>query len=225
LNPLAVGFYSIAVALAEGMWLISRSVATVLFPKLASETDSESLKLFTSVVCRHVLIIAFSAAVILYFFSQWLIALLYSESFLDSIQPFRILLIGAVAVSAHSVLVYFFMATGRPMLVSYITGISLILNIILNVIWIPHWGIVGAAWATTVSYSALFIISLFVYSRISGSAMKDSVIPQKSDFQYYYGLAVSMKLIAAARMRFHQASPSENPQEAPLGHVENGRDP
>jgi O-antigen/teichoic acid export membrane protein len=111
------------------------------------------------------------------------------------------------------------------MLVSYITGISLILNIILNVIWIPHWGIVGAAWATTVSYSALFIISLFVYSRISGSAMKDSVIPQKSDFQYYYGLAVSMKLIAAARMRFHQASPSENPQEAPLGHVENGRDP
>jgi O-antigen/teichoic acid export membrane protein len=193
LNPFAVGLYSVAVALAEGMWLISRSVGTVLFPKLASETNSESLKQFTPLVCRHVLIVAFSVAVLLYFFGQWLIVLLYSEIFLGSIPPFRILLIGAVAVSGHSVLVYFLMASGRPMLVSYITGISLILNIILNVIWIPHWGIVGAAWATTVSYSAMFMISLFVYSKISGNAMKNSIIPRKSDFQYYYDLVVSIK--------------------------------
>jgi len=224
LNPFAVGLYSVAVALAEGMWLISRSVGTVLFPKLASEKDSESLKQFTPLVCRHVLIIVFSVAVLLYFLSQWLIALLYSETFLGSIQPFRILLIGAVAVSGHSVLVYFLMAAGRPMLVSYITGISVILNIILNVILIPHWGIIGAAWATTVSYSAMFMISLFVYSRISGTAVKDSVIPQKSDFQYYYGLVVSIKLIVAARMCFHQGSLTENPKKAPFGHAGNGRD-
>jgi O-antigen/teichoic acid export membrane protein len=207
LNPFAVGLYSVAVALAEGMWLISRSVGTVLFPKLASERDSESLKLFTPLVCRHVLIIAFSVAVLLFFFGHWLIVLLYSETFLGSIQPFRILLIGAVAVSGHSVLVYFLMATGRPMLVSYITGISLILNIILNVIWIPHWGIIGAAWATTVSYSAMFMISLFVYSKISGNAMKDTVIPQKSDFQNYANLVLSIKLVISGKTRFHQDSP------------------
>jgi Na+-driven multidrug efflux pump len=126
---------------------------------------------------------------------------------LGSIQPFRILLIGAVAVSGHSVLVYFLMATGRPMLVSYITGISLILNIILNVIWIPHWGIIGAAWATTVSYSAMFMISLFVYSKISGNAMKDTVIPQKSDFQNYANLVLSIKLVISGKTRFHQDSP------------------
>jgi hypothetical protein len=68
------------------------------------------------------------------------------------------------------------------------------------------------------------MISLFVYSKISGNAMKDSVIPRKSDFQYYYDLVVSIKSIVAVTMRFHQGSPAENPQKASFGHVENGRD-
>lgn len=195
LNPLAVGFYSIAVALAEGMWLISRSVGTVLFPKVASETDPESLKRFTPLVCRNVLLVALLVAILLFVFSHWLVVLLYSEAFLESIQPFRILLIGATAVCGHGVLVHDLMARGRPMLVSYTAGTSLVLNIILNIIWIPIWGITGAAWATTVSYSAMFIITVFIYGKISGNKIKDIILPQKSDFQYYKNLLLSIKAI------------------------------
>ena len=194
-NPLAVGFYSVAVALAEGMWLISRSVSTVLFPKVASETDADSLKQFTPLVCRNVLLVALLVAILLFVLSHWLVVLLYSETFLESIQPFRILLIGAVAVCGYSILANDLMARGRPMLVSYISGVSLVLNIILNIIWIPKWGIMGAAWATAVSYSVMFIITVFVYGRISGNEIKDIILPQKSDFQYYKNLLLSIKLI------------------------------
>ena len=195
LNPVAVGFYSVAVALAEGMWLIHRSVGTVLFPKLASETDSESLKQFTPLVCRNVLLVALVAAVLLFAFSHWVVVLLYSETFLESIQPFRILLVGAVAVCGHSILANDLMARGKPMLLSHIGVVSLALNIILNIIWIPQWGIIGAAWATTVSYSAMFIITVLVYGKISGNKIKDVILPQKSDFQYYKNLLLSIKLI------------------------------
>jgi len=193
LNPSAVGLFSVAVGIAEGMWLISESVGTVLFPKIASETNPDSLKRFTPLVCRNVLLVALIVAVLLIVFSHWLIVLLYSDSFLESVQPFRILLIGALAVCGHGVLVNDLMARGKPILVSYIAGIPLILNIILNVLWVPRWGITGAAWATTVSYSIMFIITVLVYSKISGNKIIDIILPHKSDLQYYQNLFGRLK--------------------------------
>ena len=195
LNPLAVGFYSVAVALSEGMRLIPRSVGTVLFPKVASETDPESLKKFTPLVGRNVLLATLLVAILLFVFSHWLVVLLYSQAFLESIQPFRILLIGAPAFCGHTVLIHDLMARGKPMLVSCISGISLVLNIILNILWIPMLGIIGAAWATAISYSVMFMITIFIYGRISGNKIKDIIIPQKSDFQYYKNLLLSIKLV------------------------------
>lgn len=195
LNPAAVGLYSAAVGIAEGMWLISRSASTVLFPRVASETDPRSLKQFTPLVCRNVLLVALILVVVLIVFSRWLIVLLYSEAFLESVQPFRILLIGTFVACGHGVLVNDLMARGRPMLVSYIAGVPLILNIILNIFWIPLWGISGAAWATTVSYSIMFIITIFIYGKISGNKIKDIILPQKSDFKYYGNLLRGLKLL------------------------------
>lgn len=193
LNPVAVGFYSIAVGIAEGMWLISRSVGTVLLPKVAAETDPESLKRFTPIVCRNVLLLAVSLAILLFILSQWLVVWLYSEAFLESIQPLRILLVGAAAYCGHGVLVHDLMARGKPLLVSYIAGISLIFNIILNVLWIPMWGIAGAAWATTISYSVMFACTVYMYGRISGNKISEIIFPRKSDFQYYYNALLMVK--------------------------------
>jgi len=185
LNPSAVGYFSVAVGIAEGMWLISRSAGTVLFPKIASETDPDSLKRFTPLVCRNVLLVALIVAVLLIVFSRWLVILLYSEAFFESIQPLRILLLGALAVCGHAVLSNDLMARGKPLLVSYISGIPLILNVVLNIFWIPMWGIAGAAWATTVSYLLMFIITVLVYRKLSGNKIVDILLPHKSDFQYY----------------------------------------
>jgi O-antigen/teichoic acid export membrane protein len=201
LNPLAAGFYSIAVGISEGMWLISRSVGTVLFPKVAAETDSETLKSFTPLVCRNVLLVTIILAVVLLIFSHWIVVWLYSEEFLDSIQPFRILLIGSTAYCGYSVLAYDLMARGKPMLISYIAGASLVLNIILNVIWIPLWGISGAAWATSVSYTAMLVIAIFVYCRISGNKVWDVIIPHKADFRYYKNLLSSFKSLLFPKER------------------------
>jgi O-antigen/teichoic acid export membrane protein len=201
LNPLAAGFYSIAVGISEGMWLISRSVGTVLFPKVAAETDPETLKSFTPLVCRNVLLVAIMLAVVLLIFSHWIVVWLYSEEFLASIQPLRILLIGSTAYCGYSVLAYDFMARGKPMLISYIAGASLVLNIILNAIWIPIWGISGAAWATSVSYTAMFIITIYIYGRVSGNKVWDVIIPRKADFRYYKNLLSSLKSLLLPKER------------------------
>jgi len=188
LNPIAVGFYSVAVVISEGIWLVSQSAGTVLFPRVSSETDKKRLKEFTPAVCRNVLFITALGSILLFFLSRWLIILLYSEKFLDSVLPFQILLIGTVTISGWRILVNDLYGRGRPELNIYISLFSVILNIILNVIWIPEYGIAGAAWATSISYTFAFVSITIVYSRISGNGINDIIFVKRSDFNFYRNL-------------------------------------
>jgi len=193
LNPLAVGFYYVAVRLAESIWLVSQSAATILFPKVAAETDGQRLKHFTPLVCRNILFITFLIAIILFIFSNFLITVFYSEEFSDSVRPFQILLIGTLFIAGWTILANDIGGRGKPMINTYVSAFSVVLNIILNIVWIPKWGIEGAALATAVSYFAVFIITVFVYTRISGNRMIDVIFPQKSDLALYKSIFLFLR--------------------------------
>ncbi|UCD84847.1 MAG: flippase [Deltaproteobacteria bacterium] len=192
LNPLAVGFYSIAVALAEKIWLVSQSAGLVLFPRVSSETDEKRLKELTPVVCRNVLLITSMGALFLFFLGRMLIIMFYSERFSDSVWPLQILLIGAVTMGGWRILANDLYGRGKPELNIYISLISTVLNIILNILWIPEFGIAGAAWATSVSYTFAFIVILIVYKRISGNSVCKTVFMQRADFILYKRLVTSV---------------------------------
>lgn len=185
LNPLMVGFYSLSAGLSEKIWLISDAVGTVLFPKISSETDKKKIKEFTPLIFRNVLFIITLLAILLLVAGHWLIILLYSDAFLKSIRPFQILLIGAVTISGCNILGNDLRGRGKPMLNTYITGASVILNITLNIFWIPKFGILGAAWATSISYAVALLITLIIYRKISGNRIKDIIFIKKSDLKFY----------------------------------------
>ncbi len=192
LNPTAVGFYSVSVALAEKIWLASQSASTVLFPRVSSETDKNKLKDFTPIICRNVLLITFIGAVLLFFTGRLLIILLYSETFSSSVVPFQILLIGAVAASGWRILANDLYGRGKPELNIYISLISLILNIILNILWIPKFGINGAALATSISYTFSFITIIIIYSKISENNLFNTIFLQKTDFKLYKRILIEV---------------------------------
>lgn len=193
INPIAVGFYAVSARLAEGIWLLSFSAATVLFPKVAAETDKQRLKELTPLVCRNVLFVTSLIVVPLFILARLVIVFFYSEKFLDSVQIFQILLIGTLFISGWRILANDIIARGKPMVNTYITGFSLALNIILNIVLIPLWGITGAAWTTTISYLAMFIITVFVYGKISGNTLKEIIIFQRSDLKFYKNIFLHLK--------------------------------
>ncbi|RLD81813.1 MAG: multidrug transporter MatE, partial [Bacteroidetes bacterium] len=71
---------------------------------------------------------------------------------------------------------------GRPEVTLYVFLPALVLNIILNLLWIPEYGGEGAAMATNVSYAAGSIGYLLIYSRILKVPIKDILFVKKSDF-------------------------------------------
>ena len=185
INPLAVGYYSVAVGIAEKLWLISQSAGTVLFPKVASEKDEKRRKEFTPLVSRATIFATALGALVIFFLSRWIVIFLYSNVYLSAVRPLQILLLGAVAVSGSRVLGNDLAGRGRPMLNTYLNTITLATNLGLNLLWIPRFGIVGAAWATTVSYSIALIGSMVVYSRVSGNQWTKVLLPQRGDWALY----------------------------------------
>jgi len=193
LNPTAIGFYSTAVGLSERILLMAQSSGIVLFPRVSSEKDENRLKNFTPLVSRNTLFITLIVAIILFLSSNFVITTFYSEKFHGSIQPFNILLIGAVAISGIVALSNDITGRGKPMINVYIGIISIIINIILDIFLVPRFNITGAAWASAVSDVVLFIIVVIIYSRISGNKIKDVVLIKKSDFRFYKNFIILFK--------------------------------
>lgn len=192
LSPIFVGYYSIAVVIAEKIWLLSSSASIVLFPRVASEKDEKRLKEFTPVVSRNVLFLTIIGTIIFFLISRWVILFLYSKAYLPSVKPLQILLPGIVSLSISRVLTHDIGGRGRPIINTYLAGITVIVNVILNIIWIPKLGIEGAALASTVAYTVRFLGTLIIYCKISGNSYADVLIIRKSDFIFYKRYLYSM---------------------------------
>jgi O-antigen/teichoic acid export membrane protein len=185
----AVGFYAVAVGLAEKLWFVSESASIVLFPTVSAERDEQQRKQFTPLVSRTILLITAVGAIVLYLVSHWAIVLLYTTVYAAAIPLFRILLPGIVFLSAGRILANDIAGRGKPLLNTYVGLSGVIVQVALNLAWIPSFGATGAAWATTISYGITSAVRLWLYMKLSGNNLTTVVLPQASDWPLYRQLA------------------------------------
>lgn len=201
LGPAAVGLYSIGVGLVEKLWMVSQAASTVLFPRVAAESEEDKGKKFTPLVARTVLWTTAVGALLLVFLSHWIVLLLYSGAFLPAVGALQALVAGIVALSAGRVLANDIAGRGFPELNIY-TGIaSVVTNLVLNLLWIPRYGIVGAAWASTVSYTVSFVGAIFFYCRLSNNHWTKVIFPQLGDWAVYWKTGKAFCQWAWAKVR------------------------
>lgn len=184
-GPAAVGIYSVAVGLAERLWLISQTASTVLLPRVSASTDPHWRRRFTPLVTRTVLIMIVPAALLLGIFARPLVLLLYSKAFSGAAHPLQILLFGIVTFSLSRILAQDIAGRGQPLLNTYTSALALIVNVGLNLLLIPLWGIQGAAWASAVSYTALLISKMVFYQHLSGNSWKEVLWSKRDDWALY----------------------------------------
>ena len=174
-----------AVGLAERLWLVSQSAATLIFPVISAEKDEKKRKKFTPIISRNVLLITMLGAIVLYLLSPWLIELLYTRDYLETIQLFRILLPGIVFLSASRVLANDIAGRGKPLLNTYVGLFGLAVQVTLNLLLISRIGVVGSAWATSISYGLILLVRVAVYARESGNSYSTILLPHRSDLLLY----------------------------------------
>jgi O-antigen/teichoic acid export membrane protein len=178
-----VGIYSIGVGVAEKLWLLPNALTTVNFARSAVSEDAISHARKTAKVLRIVLWLSIIPCIILYLLAPWLIPLIYGGSYSESGFVVQAILPGIWATLIFKILNSDLAGRGRPDAAMWVYGLALIMNVVLNLLWIPEFGAIGSAWASSISYLIGAFIFSVVYSKISHVSMSDLFIPRKLDFK------------------------------------------
>lgn len=155
LNDEQLGYYAAAVRLSEAWYFIPMAVTVSLFPaiinaKKTSETiyNNRMQKLYDLLAWM-----AIGIAVPVTIFSEFIVRILLGQEYIASAPVLTIHIWAGIAVFLGVASSQFLIAENLTKLSFYRTLIGMIMNVILNLILIPVYGIIGAAVATLVSYT------------------------------------------------------------------------
>ena len=177
-----LGFYSMAVGLAELVFFFPNAVATLFFPHVAGSPreDSDSQ---VAMVCRVTFLVTAAVAVLLVP-GAWVMISVLLPAFGPSIPPLLVLLPGVVALSATKVVSGYISGIGRPGVTSYVNISAFVLNIVANIVLIPRLGIVGASAASLLSYSFSSILFTAIAARFTGTPFIQFWVPRLDDIRF-----------------------------------------
>ena len=130
-----------------------------VFPLLSGKMENKR-KLFWQ-TAGLMLFGALLVAPTIYFLSPWIIKVLAGDAYLASIEVLRILLIAMIFAYLGHLVGFTLIAKGKQKLILFIGIISLIINIGGNLMFIPNFGIIGAAWVTVLTELVASILMVF----------------------------------------------------------------
>lgn len=159
-----VGYYSLGVAISDKLWQLPTAMGVVVLSRTANMLDEKVLNQSVASLLRISFVLVFFAAVVLWFIIPYLLPLIFGNKFNPSIGVVRAMLPGIVIFVLPRILNSRFAGIGQPKVLIFIFLPALIINILLNFLWIPRFGAIGAAWASNVSYAMGAVTLLIVYS-------------------------------------------------------------
>lgn len=160
-----VGFYSVATNFFDGINLITVSLALVLFPKMSQDSKQSYKVLFYGLKLSLILIVPI--VLFIAFISKPLIIFLFGGAFLPAIIPFFILAIALIFWSMTIIINQYFASQGIPNYLILLWFFGFLLNLFLNILYIPKFGMMAAAISSLLTYFLLWIITFVLAKRLN----------------------------------------------------------
>lgn len=168
LSAQAAGIFSIALQMAERIWMLSEAVGVVIFPKQAQMQSKGNLSTeITLFSARWIFLISCLASMLLLIIIWFSITLVLGQAYQPTILPFCFLLPGIIAIAPARLIAQDISARGYPELNYQVASIGLIINIIGNLILIPILGLLGAALATSAARLFVLFWRLIRYKKLA----------------------------------------------------------
>jgi O-antigen/teichoic acid export membrane protein len=177
-----IGYYSVGVSIAEKLMQIPFAIGVVVISRSANSINLSLLTKEVSRMMRLGFLLVLIASVVLYVIVPYVVPLVYGHAFSRSAVVVQQILPGIIFFVIARVLSSSLAGMGKPLVIIFIFLPALLLNIILNFLWIPDYGCIGAAWATNVSYISGSIVLLIIYSRITRTSLLSMITFRKDDF-------------------------------------------
>lgn len=191
LGNAALGVYSVGVGIGEFIWQLSSAMINPALRDIGG-TDYARATEVTAKCMRHSLVLVFGAAVLVAVFARPLVPLIYGPAFSYGAVVTLALLPGIVAYSMMPALGAFFsQQLGQPRIPLYFSALSTVVCAFVTVLALPHFGIIAAAVATSISYSVAFVAALLYFVRRTGIGGGRIFALSADDLRPYYSLLTS----------------------------------
>ena len=180
-GSLAVGYYGAAYRILDILIVFTSLITKVFFPAL-SRAKQESKEAFVKQSMKFAQIAGIVAIPLTaggMFYAEDILRLTYGAHYLDGSPALRVLIVLVSLITFNMLVAAIIIAAGKQKQNMISVAIGAGINIVLNFILIPKWGIVGASCATVSSEAVVCIYLLAVYQRESGlsvSLLKEFLI-------------------------------------------------
>lgn len=152
----AVGVYTVGYQFGMGVLLITDAFAKAWGPwfyRQMTGAGVEGRSRIVKISYAYVLLLAVMTAVYAAL-TTWLTPMVVSDRFAGSAEFVPMVCLGYFFFGLYQMFFHYLVWSKRVHFVAFATVVAAVLNVVLNSIWIPHYGAVGAAYSTVVSYAA-----------------------------------------------------------------------
>ena len=160
------GLYALAVKFSQAVTVIVRGFNLAWPPLAYSIRDDDTARRTYSVVITYYLLLAFTVVLALSLEARWVVRALAAPDFFDAYKAVPLVATGVALYALYLVLSVSVSRTGRTAFNFPVTGTALAVNIALNLVLIPPYGLVGAGIALVGAYVVMIALMYGVTRRI-----------------------------------------------------------
>lgn len=180
----SIGIYSVGVSIAEKVWVIPDAMRDIMTSKLASGKKADEVAMVIR-FCTAICVIIF---IVMLIFSEPVINLLYGEEYNGAYLVIIIMLIGTIAMTYFKMIASYFIVVNKQKISFVFLTISVIVNVVGNMIMIPILGIYGAAWSSAISYLICSMLFLAYFLKTEDVKLKECIMITRKDLKNIYAM-------------------------------------
>lgn len=172
-----LGKFAVGVMLAEGMWLISKSVALVQYSRISNEPGNVAYaKSISLIFLKFTFIATLLMLLVLMALPQEVFVFVFGKAFTQVKPVIYSLSPGILTLSSCHIFSHYFSGTGKPQHNTKSSALGFIVVMVSGFLLIPKFGLIGGGIATSLSYLTIFVYQFYWFRRVAGASLKEMLI-------------------------------------------------
>jgi O-antigen/teichoic acid export membrane protein len=169
MNTTEVGYFAAALMVALGMGLPSSAIQMITGPDIAGYWGNRDVKSIESMVNRVMKLTAVFMIPLVFvvaFFANELSTIVFGDGFAPAGSPLQILMVGTLFGSVQTSVGSALSSTAFVKVLFKLNSMMLISSIIMNILLIPHFGVVGAAVSNSTPIVVAALLCFYIMHRL-----------------------------------------------------------
>ncbi len=166
-GSLNVGLYALALRITSPLLSIATAYVIGLYPLLCKkfEEGREQFSATYNETLRIMILAVIPLTILIILETNKIVLLLGGTKFIAASRVTQVLMGAVLATFLSQLAVRSCMAADKEHFIPYVTGTSLVVNVLANFILVPHWQATGAAMAALLSQCTAFVLFTVMLAR------------------------------------------------------------